>query len=282
MGRAAVFVDAGYFWVQACTAVLGQPGKRTDITINYFELSTRLLEETSQLTNGSELLRVYWYDGPSRDGKGPDHQKIDDLDYFKLRLGTRNMTGQQKAVDGLIIADMLSLTQSRAIDDAVLISGDADLMPGVTAAQAMGLRVHLIVLEPKNATSPYLAAEADRKLYLGAEWIRQFAAAAPAIVNAADLPPGDGGSGTLSNPEHGSSSDDLVSTLFVDEVVRAAHKTIRSGGLAHLLAGVSKGSVPLPQEIDSCLLKTGRNKVGRTLREDEKRKLRDAFKAQCK
>lgn len=278
VGRVAVFVDAGYFWVQACTAVLGHPGKRTEITIDYPKLSDRLLEVAKKLTAPSELLRVYWYDGPSRDGKGPDHQQIDDLDFFKLRLGTRNMTGQQKAVDGLIIADMLSLTQSRSIDDAVLLSGDADLMPGVTAAQAMGLRVHLVVLEPRNATSPYLAAEADRKHYPGADWMRQFAKAATAIVGATDLQSAHDATGPQPHPEKGSSGCDPVPTFPFDEVAGAALQTIRGGEFSHLLEQNLKGRVRLPQEIDRHLLYQGKKKAGRELSEEEKRGLRAGFK----
>jgi uncharacterized LabA/DUF88 family protein len=175
MGRSAVFVDAGYFWVQVSQAVLGRIGTRSEISVDYPGLRTNLLDEVKKKTSNSELLRVYWYDGPNSSGKGPDHESIEILDDFKLRLGTRNQAGQQKAVDGLIIADMLNLTQSRAIDCAVLVSGDADLTPGVTAAQAMGLRLHLMVLEPRKATSPYLAAEADSKLYLDADWAKGFA-----------------------------------------------------------------------------------------------------------
>src|SRR3546814_4680835 len=72
------------------------------------------------------------------------HVAIDDLDDFKLRLGTRNTYGDQKAVDGLIIADLVSLAQSRAIASAIVVSGDADLTPGVMAAQGLGMRVHKI------------------------------------------------------------------------------------------------------------------------------------------
>jgi hypothetical protein len=34
---------------------------------------------------------------------------VEELDDFKLRLGTRTGAGDQKAVDGLIIADLISL-----------------------------------------------------------------------------------------------------------------------------------------------------------------------------
>ena len=43
------------------------------------------------------------YDGPHRTlGKSRGHKAIEELDDFKLRLGTLNGVGEQKAVDGLI------------------------------------------------------------------------------------------------------------------------------------------------------------------------------------
>lgn len=230
------------------------------------------------MANSSELLRVYWYDGPSKNGKGPDHQAIDDLDFFKLRLGTRNMTGQQKAVDGLIIADMLSLTQYRAIDDAILISGDADLTPGVTAVQAMGLRVHLVVLEPRNATSPYLAAEADRKRYLDADWIKHFAAASLTKTAIAKEPQADISSNADALSGHDSSQSARGFTLPVNDVAAKVLQEIREGDQTALLAQCSKGADPLPREIDGKLLYTGKSFAGRNLSEVEKRELRAAFK----
>ena len=106
------------------------------------------------------------YDGPHRTlGKSREHKAIEELDDFKLRLGTLNGVGEQKAVDGLIIADMIGLAQSRVITDALLVSGDADLTPGVLAAQNLGVRVHLLSMGPSEATSPYLKAEVDCKFF---------------------------------------------------------------------------------------------------------------------
>lgn len=272
MGRVAVFVDAGYFWVQACQSVLGRKGSRSEIAVNYFTLRSKLLEEVSKVS-GAELLRVYWYDGPGQDGKGPDHTSIEELDDFKLRLGTRNFKGQQKAVDGLIIADMLSLTQSRAIDHAVLMSGDADLTPGVTAAQAMGLRVYLCILEPQSATSPYLAAETDRKLKLDAGWIRKIAKASEEsgdFSEQEDATAFDAGSAAAST---------VGSELQFNVVARRVHAEIMATSLAQVLIHLAKGKKLLPPEVDRQLLHAGKTEVNRDLNEQEKRSLRSAFKA---
>jgi uncharacterized LabA/DUF88 family protein len=51
---------------------------------------------------------------------------------------------------------------------ATLICGDADLAPGVIAAQALGLRVHIGALAPKSSTSRYLTLTEDEKRSLRA------------------------------------------------------------------------------------------------------------------
>lgn len=187
MSRVAVFIDAGYFWVQAMHVVLGARGPRTSLTIDYAALHKKVLDEVAAQFPGKDLLRVYWYDGPDENGsKGPDHLAIDLLDDFKLRLGTRNVTGQQKAVDGMLISDLLTFAQSRAIENAILITGDADLTPGVVSAQALGLRVHLIIIGPPTSTSPYLSAEVDKKVVWDPSVVASFAK--PATAQAAPAP----------------------------------------------------------------------------------------------
>jgi hypothetical protein len=145
MSRVAVFIDAGYFWVQATHVIIGARSPRTSLTINYPALRKKVLDEVAAQFPGKDLLRVFWYDGPDSSGsKSPDHLAIDLLDDFKLRLGTRNRTGQQKAVDGMIISDLLTFAQSRSIENALLITGDADLTPRVVAAVTVvrSKRVH--------------------------------------------------------------------------------------------------------------------------------------------
>jgi len=187
MSRVAVFIDAGYFWVQAMHVVFGARGPRSSLTIDYPALHKKVLDEVAAQFPGKDLLRVYWYDGPDANGsKGPDHLAIDLLDDFKLRLGTRNVTGQQKAVDGMLISDLLTFAQSRAIENAILITGDADLTPGVVSAQALGLRVHLIIIGPPASTSPYLAAEVDKKVVWDPSVVASFAK--PAAAQAAPAP----------------------------------------------------------------------------------------------
>lgn len=163
MARIAVFVDAGYFWVQAVHIIHGRKTARDQIVVNWPSMRSEFLDEIKAQFPNNDLLRIYWYDGPTLHGKGDSHVSVEGLDDFKLRLGTRTEAGDQKAVDGLIIADLISLAQSKSISNAIVVSGDADLTPGVQAAQGLGIRVHLLSMGPPNATSPFLKAEMDQK-----------------------------------------------------------------------------------------------------------------------
>src|SRR5574340_191113 len=101
MARIAIFIDAGYFWVQVSTLIIGEKGKRSDIAIDYANLRLAVLKEKMTQFPTVDLLRVYWYEGPGGNGKTEEHLEIEKLDDCKLRLGTRNLEGAQKAVDGL-------------------------------------------------------------------------------------------------------------------------------------------------------------------------------------
>ena len=271
MRRVAVFVDAGYFWVQAVKIAQGEKMGRESITLDYSALRHELLRETEKAFPEASLLRIYWYDGPHRvHGKSREHRAIEDLNDFKLRLGTLNGAGEQKAVDGLIIADMIGLAQSRVITDALLVSGDADLTPGVLAVQNLGVRVHLLSMGPAEATSPYLKAEVDCKFLWRRESIATFAT--PATVKqpmvaarslcGSDLP--------IASPE--SPTTHSLAGLAADAFAE--------------LSDAEKAQVAvdkaLPPPIDRKLLKSAANKLQRLLTEDEKRMLRARMKDQRK
>ena len=176
MQRVAGFIDAGYFWVQLTNLLTGKKNSRDTVTVDYKKFHQVLLDYVAKEFPEVPLLRIYCYDAPDRNGtKTVFHRGIDELDDFKLRLGTRNLSGTQKAVDGLIIADMIGLAQKKSITHAFIISGDGDLVPGVIATQSQGLRVHLLSIEPRGSTSPHLSAEVDKHVSWGSAEISLFA-----------------------------------------------------------------------------------------------------------
>lgn len=161
---------------------------------------------------------------------------------------------------------MLSLAQSKAVDTAVLISGDADLAPGVIAAQALGLRVYLGILAPKSSTSLYLAAEADRKYYFPRDWVLGFAK--PAASTTAVAAPAVASPGSTATVSQLPVTTITQSTNWIGTVAAGVLSSLQSSPQASLLVGVSKGKGPIPQPIDSQLLSAGKNQVGRALSED--------------
>lgn len=174
--RVAAFVDAGYFWVQLSYLLYGEKRRREDILIDAPKMRESLISAIHDQFAGCSLLRIYWYDG--RDPRGvvtEQHQALARLDDIKMRYGTLNAYGQQKGVDGLLMADLLALAQNRAITSAIILSGDADLAPGVGAAQMLGVRIHRLGINGRSASSPILLAEVDKNIEWPREDIERFA-----------------------------------------------------------------------------------------------------------
>lgn len=275
MKRVAAFIDAGYLWVQVCTVLSGSYTSRGGVNIDYDALRIVMLDEIKSQFPDSDFLRVYWYDGPGSAGKSAEHVAIEKLDDFKLRLGTRNSLGTQKGVDGLIIADIISLTQQKAITHALLVTGDSDIAPGVIAAQGMGLRAHLLSIGPSVATSPYLAAEADFKRSWTQAEVSKFATAVAATI----LPPA-----TVSPmPVTGSVPATAISapvTIDFEAVAKSTYNFIKNGNssAAATLSTLAKGTFQLPQDVDRAMLWSAAQQVGRALDPIETKTLRSHFR----
>jgi uncharacterized LabA/DUF88 family protein len=259
MRRFTILVDAGYFWEQAKHIVHQCTGEdRDSIVIDYAKLRHELLDVANAQFPNAYLLRVYWYDGPGVSGKTDSHEAIEALDDFKLRMGVRSGVGYQKAVDGLLIADLINLAQNQSVSDVLLLSGDADLIPGVVVAQSLGIRVHLLTMGPPNATSPYLLAEVDRKIHWDDAVVRRFVSAA---TSPRAFPPNP--------PVAATSSTDwesIARTVYADLTPEDKMKILQ------MPIGL------LPEEVDKALLRAGRTTLSRYLEENEKLRLRDALR----
>jgi uncharacterized LabA/DUF88 family protein len=258
MGRLAVFVDAGYFWVQAVHIVHGKKVGREQIIVNYPSLRSQFLAEIKAQFSDNNLLRIYWYDGPGLHGKADSHVSVEALDDFKLRLGTRTGTGGQKAVDGLIIADLISLAQSKSISDALVVSGDADLTPGVLAAQGLGIRVHLLSMGPTNATSPYLKAEVDQKKHWDDSTIKKFISAKPIVSTVSATSPA--AAGVAAATKAGNPLEEAAISFFAGLQQQEKKSLTKTGSI--------------PQHLDRVLLTVARELLGRSLTDAEKPLLR--------
>jgi len=164
MERAAIFVDAGYYYAQGSYATFGILLKRHELVADE-EMFLKLLGDAVSgiLPSNCEVLRTYWYDGAQDGSPSPQHLIIGSLPRVKLRLGRINREGQQKGVDTLIVRDLMVLSQERSITHAFVLSGDEDLREGVAYAQDRGVCVGLLGIHGARGTSQSreLAREAD-------------------------------------------------------------------------------------------------------------------------
>jgi uncharacterized LabA/DUF88 family protein len=176
MHRVAVFVDAGHYFAHAARLAFGEKVPRRELVCDHAGLVTALVEysteRATQDSDGVRLLRVYWYDGAPNAVASNRQLEIARLSGVKIRLG-RLSGKQQKGVDGLIILDLITLARERAIDTAVLLSGDEDLREAVAAAQQFGVRVVLLGIPPgkgRGNQAESLVREADHHEVLPKEF----------------------------------------------------------------------------------------------------------------
>jgi uncharacterized LabA/DUF88 family protein len=158
MSRYAIMVDVGYIYASA-GELLFSAASRREYRVDADKLIQALTRHAEEQLRG-ELLRIYWYDAARDRVPTIDQRVIAQMPWVKLRLGNLNARGQQKGVDAQIRADMEALARHRAINDAVLVAGDEDMVPAVEAAQAYGVRVHLWGVEP-----PYGTNQAERLVW---------------------------------------------------------------------------------------------------------------------
>jgi len=77
---------------------------------------------------------------------------------------------KQKQVDNLITVDLIKLSVKGLITDVKLLTGDADMVPAVKAAQDEGVRVELFYFP--YSTSYELLGTVDATTVITSEWMR--------------------------------------------------------------------------------------------------------------
>lgn len=156
MSRYAIFVDAGYLLSQAIKIISRKSSKkRSDLVlVDAVGLLSFLRTKAEELLENKSILRTYWYDGVAGNLTS-EHKKILALENVQLRTGTINKSGQQKGVDSKIVTDLVELASNHAICDAIVISGDADLVVGMELAMHRGVRVGVLGLEDELLPVPH-------------------------------------------------------------------------------------------------------------------------------
>lgn len=141
--RTQVYVDTSYLLASFYNA--WETGARAQLEIDLPEvvsvLSTMVQNQLKQPVH-----RQFWYDGIPENGPHRYQRSLRSEPGVQLRAGQLIEWGDrrtQKAVDTRLVADMVIAALKGQVSDIVLVSGDADMLPGVEEAVAAGIRVHL-------------------------------------------------------------------------------------------------------------------------------------------
>jgi len=277
MKRHAIFVDAGYLFAQGSVSLVGQKTDRTRLKLDEGEVVRQLKGRAVSHSPGSEILRVYWYDG-ARNGPTVEHLLIAEMADVKLRLGSINNAGEQKEVDSLLVTDLIELARNQSICDATLVASDSDLRVAVQIAQSFGVRVHLVGLEPSRVSqSPALRRESDTVHEISRANVARFLSVVP-ISNGPEPSP------TLPNlilapiTDQGTTPEQpnkQLSTVLSSAIERTLIH-VSEDDLGRLYTAISS-SKRVPSEYDRRLLGTCRGLLGRDLTSDERNEMRTAF-----
>lgn len=185
--RCIVLVDAGYLLGAAATLLTGDAA-RSRLSVDHAGLIQQI-RERAQTETGQPLLRIYWFDGAPDRVPQPEHRRLRVMPRVTVRLGMLTRIDgrfQQKGVDAAMHAQLTELARHKAASDIVLITGDGDLLPGVTAVKEHGVAMHLWAVQAADGAynqSEDLVAEADERQLLDRDWLTR------AIIAAEPTPP---------------------------------------------------------------------------------------------
>ncbi|MBV7282386.1 NYN domain-containing protein [Corynebacterium sp. TAE3-ERU30] len=141
--RTQVFVDTSYLLASFYNS--WETGARAQLEIDLPEV-VAVLGQMIQDQLGQPIHRQLWYDGLPDSGPHRYQRALRTCDGVLLRAGQLIEWGErrtQKAVDTRLVADMVLAGVRGTCTDMVLVSGDADMIPGVQEASMAGVRVHL-------------------------------------------------------------------------------------------------------------------------------------------
>lgn len=287
MKRHAIFVDAGYLFAQGSVSILGKNSKRTELKLNETEIISQLKSLALTKSVGTEILRVYWYDG-AKNGPTTEHLTIANMQDVKLRLGSINNVGQQKEVDSLLVTDLIDLARNQSICDATVVAGDSDVRIAVQIAQSFGVRVHLVGLEPSRVSqSASLRQEADTVHEISRADVSNFLAivAPSGIIVMPDAT-------VAITPAAPPTQDHHFESVEIAATRNEEHKTlgqIIEEAIRRTLSPAVPGDIPrlkdlltasnaIPQEYDGRLLGICRTLLERELTGAERREMRKVFR----
>lgn len=142
--RVEVFVDTSYLLASFYNS--WTTGARAQLEIDLPAVTSHLNTIVSDKIH-LPVHRQLWYDGIPDSGPHRYQRTLRHIDGVQLRAGQLIEWGDrrtQKGVDTRLVADMVLRSVRGIVSDIVLVSGDADMIPGVETAVEHGVRVHLI------------------------------------------------------------------------------------------------------------------------------------------
>ena len=272
--RVAIFVDAGYLYGAGVAAVLGEGQSRGSVRLIQDRVLERLRATAQAKAPESSLLRIYWYDGIVSGRRTAEQSSLAIAEDVKVRLGTVS-GGRQKGVGSLIVTDLVELARNQSISDAVVMSGDEDLRIGVQIAQSLGVRVHLIGIEPSRGNqSNGLQEEADT--------LTEWSTVDLRGVLVARHSPTREESGEVAAAETAVDSRDEGLEEIFTRVSAEVIDSIEESNLSRVAAEVVQSQWSVPYEFDRVLLGRCREIMERELDAAEKRRLRSQFREMLK
>ncbi|QTH59985.1 NYN domain-containing protein [Corynebacterium hindlerae] len=141
--RTLVYVDTSYLLASFYNS--WETGARAQLEIDLPEV-VAVLGNMIENQIKQPIHRQFWYDGIPDTGPHRYQRALRTCDGVQLRAGQLIEWGErrtQKAVDTRLVADLVLAGVRGTCSDIVLVSGDADMIPGVQEAVNAGVRVHL-------------------------------------------------------------------------------------------------------------------------------------------
>ncbi|APT93460.1 hypothetical protein CPHO_11800 [Corynebacterium phocae] len=143
LNRTLVFVDTSYLLASFYNT--WETGAQAQLEIDLPEV-VNILATMIEGQLDQKIQRQYWYDGIRETGPHRYQRALRTCDGVQLRTGQLIEWGDrrtQKGVDTRLVADIVVSSMKGQVSDIVLVSGDADMIPGVEEAVLNGVRVHL-------------------------------------------------------------------------------------------------------------------------------------------
>jgi len=271
MDRIAAFVNAGYLFAAGAQLISGRTRPRGELLLDVDVLLDEI-EHLAREVSGLPLLRIYWYDGTAT-GPTPQHLRLAFKPRVKLRLGFVNNYGEQKGVDALFNADLITLARNRAIADALLLTGDEDVRVSVLQAQEFGVRVHLLGIAPCRANqAQLLVQEADTVHEWSLDTVARFLSHQPRTEGHpdADAAPESPSAAPADSAEAAERRQQL------QQVAAELARNVLTGDIEVVLRYYEQHR-ELPSEIDRPLLGTAKKTVRALLNPEEKIFLRTQY-----